>query len=81
MNIIEYLSQPLWQRLAITLIHFLWQGLVVILLVLAFVKFFKAKHGNARYFIYLTGFLVMIACPIITFIIMDGPSENVWPPG
>ena len=29
MSPIELLYEPLWQRWALTLVHFLWQGLVV----------------------------------------------------
>ena len=29
MSVVECLSQPLWQRLSLTLVHFLWQGLAV----------------------------------------------------
>ena len=77
MIIIEYLSQPLWQQLAMTLIHFLWQGLVLVLLIYSFVRLFRIKHGNGRYIVYLAGFLVMIASPAITFTAMNIPFEKI----
>ncbi len=71
MSIIEFLSQPIWQRLGLTLVHFLWQGLTVAVLVGAFVGVLKLNHGNARYATYLLGFVAMIACLVATFINID----------
>ena len=73
MSIVEFLSQPLWQRLGLTLVHFLWQGLAVAVLAGAFVRVFKLKHGNARYGAYLLAFIAMIACPVVTFTAIDIP--------
>ncbi len=73
MSIVEYLSQPLWQRLGLTLVHFLWQGLAVAVLVGVFVRVLRLKHGNARYGAYLLAFIAMIACPIVTFTAIDIP--------
>jgi beta-lactamase regulating signal transducer with metallopeptidase domain len=73
MSIVEFLSQPLWQRLGMTLVHFLWQGLAVAVLVGAFVKVFRLKHGNARYAAYLLAFIAMIVCPVVTFTAIDIP--------
>ena len=73
MSIIEFLSQPLWQRLGLTLVHFLWQGLAIAIFIGACVRVFKLSHGNARYFVYLLAFVAMIVCPAITFIAIDIP--------
>ncbi len=77
MSIVEFLSQPIWQRLGLTLVHFLWQGLVVAVLVGAFVRVFRLNHGNARYAAYLLAFAAMIVCPVVTFTAIDiGTSPN-----
>ncbi len=73
MSIVEFLSQPLWQRLGLTLVHFLWQGLAVAVLAGAFVRVFRLKHGNARYAAYLLAFIAMIVCPVVTFTAIDIP--------
>ncbi|MHC4097501.1 MAG: M56 family metallopeptidase, partial [Planctomycetota bacterium] len=73
MSIVEFLSQPFWQRLGLTLVHFLWQGLAVAVLAGAFVRVFRLKHGNARYGAYLLAFIAMIVCPIVTFTAIDIP--------
>ncbi|NQT03929.1 MAG: hypothetical protein HQ580_18025, partial [Planctomycetes bacterium] len=73
MSIIEFLSQPIWQRLGLTLVHFLWQGLIIAILIGACVRVFKPSHGNARYIVYLLAFIAMIICPVVTFIAIDIP--------
>ena len=73
MTILEFLSQPLWQRFGLTLLHFLWQGLAVGLFVAALVRVFRVKQGNARYAAYLLAFTAMIVCPILTFSVIDIP--------
>ena len=75
MLILEFLSQPIWQQLGLTLVHFLWQGLVVAVLIGAFVKAFRLNHGITRYAVYLLAFVVMIACPIVTFTTIDIPTS------
>ncbi len=71
MSIVECLSQPFWQRLGLTLVHFLWQGLAVAVLVGVFVRMLRLRHGNARYGAYLLAFIAMIACPVVTFTAID----------
>ena len=73
MSIVEFLSQPLWQRLGLTLVHFLWQGLAVVALVGVLVRVFRLNHGNARYAAYLLAFIAMIVSPVVTFIAIDIP--------
>ena len=75
MSIVEFLSQPLWQRLGLTLVHFLWQGLAVAVLVGVLVKVLRLNHGNARYTTYLLAFVTMIACPVVTFTAIDIPTS------
>jgi ankyrin repeat protein/beta-lactamase regulating signal transducer with metallopeptidase domain len=71
MSFIEFFSQPLWYRLGLTLTHFLWQGLVVVILISTFVRLFRLRAGNARYYAYLLAFVLLAICPVITFIVID----------
>lgn len=73
MSIVEFLSQPLWQRVGLTLVHFLWQGLAVAVLVGVLVRVFRLNHGNARYAVYLLAFIAMMVCPVVTFTVIDIP--------
>jgi len=81
MTVIRFFSEPFWQQLGLTLIHFLWQGLLIAVLLAASVRLFRLCPGHPRYRAYLTAFLVMAACPVLTFITLDRPSQNeVAPP-
>jgi len=73
MTVYEFLSQPMWQRLAITLVHFVWQGLLVAALVSATIRLFRVSSGHTRYATYISGFFALMACPIITFSVLNMP--------
>ncbi len=74
MSLIETLSQPVWQKLGWTLIHFLWQGAAIAALVGCGDRLMGIRRGNPRYALYLAGFLLMAACPLVTFVSTDMPS-------
>ena len=83
MSIIEFLSQPIWQRLGVTLLHFLWQGFALAMLVPALIHLLRLKPGTSRYAAYFLAFIAMTACPIITFFAIDTSlprAQNVPPP-
>ena len=75
MSPIKFLSQPVWQRLGLTLLHFLWQGLLVAILVGRLIQLFKLNHGTARYAAYLFAFLIMAACPVVTFLMLGNRAQ------
>jgi prepilin-type processing-associated H-X9-DG protein len=77
MSIIEFFSQPVWQRTGLTLVHFLWQGLIMAILVGIFVRILKVHQGNSRYTVYLMAFVAMMLCPIVTFIAINVPGETI----
>jgi beta-lactamase regulating signal transducer with metallopeptidase domain len=71
MTAIEVLSQPFWQRVGMSLVHFFWQGLAIAVLVSITVRLFKLQHGSPRYSAFLLALLIMLACPFITFSVLD----------
>jgi cytohesin len=75
MSVIEFLSQPFWYRLGLTLTHFLWQGLAVLILVSIIVRVFRPMPGNTRYCAFLLSFVFLAMCPVITFTVIDVPME------
>jgi hypothetical protein len=75
MQVVEFFSQPIWQRLALTLMHFLWQGLAVAVVVCAAVRLVGLKRGNPRYTAYLVAFAVMAGCPAVTFVALGRFAE------
>ena len=79
MRILEVLSQPGWQPLIWTLFHFLWQGGIVAIGVALLLHAFPIRRAPHRYAICLTAFVVMIACPFITFVAVSNgrlPEES-----
>jgi len=76
MSIVEFLSQPVWHRLGLTLVHFLWQGLVVAVIACVVVRLLGLKRGSPRYAAYLLAFTAMAACPALTFIALDRLTER-----
>jgi beta-lactamase regulating signal transducer with metallopeptidase domain len=73
MSVVEFLSQPLWHRLSLTLVHFLWQGLAVAVLACATVRILGLKPGNPRYAAYLLAFALMVVAPLVTFGVLRVP--------
>lgn len=78
MALLDALSQPVWQRLTWTLLHFLWQGLAVAAVMTVVLWLFQARHAKTRYALCLVALLVMAACPLVTFALLPGaaPSER-----
>ncbi len=68
-------SQPWVERLGSTLVHFLWQGMLISALY-AFVRGCASHSGspNTRYRVACGALAVMLAAPIVTFLLI-GPSD------
>ena len=87
-TLVEVLSQPLWQRVTLTLMHFLWQGIVVALLLSVAIDLFRIRSAPARYVLSLGALSLLAACPLLlsapgaTGFIYLGESRRgrVWQP-
>lgn len=77
MPVIDFFSQPGWQRLGFALLHFLWQGALVALLVAGLVGLLRLRRGVARYRAYVFGFAVMAICPVATYLWLGTPRADV----
>jgi beta-lactamase regulating signal transducer with metallopeptidase domain/protocatechuate 3,4-dioxygenase beta subunit len=77
MSVIDFFSQPGWQRLGFVLLHFLWQGVVVALLTAGLIGLFRLRRGVARYQAYLLGFAIMALCPVATYLLLETPRANI----
>ena len=75
MNFQEILWGPLGQRLAWTLLHFLWQGLVISAGVAALACLLSPAQTRGRYAVALAGLVLMACCPLVTFGVLQ-----VFPP-
>jgi beta-lactamase regulating signal transducer with metallopeptidase domain len=76
MHLTPILSGPELVRIAMTLLHFLWQGAAVAGLTAAVVLMLRLRRGRATYAIYLLGFAAMAACPAITYSLLSHPSRS-----
>src|SRR5579884_1353607 len=76
------LRQPLVLQLGWALVHFLWEGAVVALLVAAALRAMRGKSPEARYAVACLGLLMMAMCPVVTFIVLQpvGPVLRPQPP-
>src|SRR5262245_39005095 len=66
---------PALDRLALALLHFVWEGLLVALLVAAVVHSLQIPRGRGRYAVYLVGMLVMAAAPVLNLALVSTPAR------
>jgi beta-lactamase regulating signal transducer with metallopeptidase domain len=74
MAALELLSHPMWQRLAWTLVHFVWQGAAVGALLLIVLTLLRG--ANARYLAALAALLALVACPLATAALLSEPVST-----
>ncbi len=67
----DVFSEPVWQRLTWTLLHFLWQGVAVAGALVAALWLFRVRQARARYVLSLLAMVLMAACPLVTFAVME----------
>ena len=75
MSLLEHLSSPVFARLVITLMHFLWQGTVIALMALITAALIGRRSSNARYLVHVSGLFAMVLCLGVTFLIVKTPVE------
>jgi beta-lactamase regulating signal transducer with metallopeptidase domain len=79
MSAIEFLWEPMWQRVGLALAHFLWQGLLIAVAAGSLVRLL-CRHPTSRYAGYLLALLAMAGCPVVTFLALDAPVAAPLPP-
>src|SRR5215469_15197729 len=78
MNAIQILAtQPWVERLGLTLLHFVWQGTIIVTMYAA------ARKGGARflgpsrrYFLSCAALTAMASIPIVTWMLLPGPVQK-----
>jgi hypothetical protein len=70
-------SDTLTQRLAWVLIHFLWQGTLVVTLLVLTTWMGRVRQASVRYIIELIALAAMVAFPLATFCMLSEPSARV----
>jgi uncharacterized protein (TIGR03435 family) len=78
MNAMQILSSQPWvERLGWTLVHFLWQGLLIAALYAAARRGIAAKSGpNTRYLLACAALAAMMAAPLVTWELMQPPAAS-----
>lgn len=68
MNFLVMLSRLfVWQALGLTLLHFLWQGTLIALLLAFVLRALKRADANLRYAAATAAMLLMLVLPLLTF--------------
>jgi len=68
--------EPAWQRETLTLLHFLWQGLLVAVVLVLVLWLLRVRRARARYALSLPAMLLMTVCPVVTFLVLEGVPEE-----
>ena len=66
MSLVEWLAQPAGRVLSLALLHFVWQGLLIALLLAAVVELARIRRAATRYACSLVALLAMMVCPVGT---------------
>ncbi len=78
-GLFDLLHGQLGQRLTWTLLHFVWQGLAVVLLLTVLFWILRVRKAHARYAISVFALLAMVACLPATFILVKLPVPTPSP--
>ena len=71
-------TMPVVEALSWTLIHFIWQGSIVALLLAIFNAALKRRSANLRYLVSCGALLMMLALPLTTFVFLySNPAVTI----
>ena len=70
------LDGPAGERLTWTLLHFLWQGLLIVVTAELLLGLLRLRQAKIRYAILVVALALMALCPPATFLILDIPSAQ-----
>ncbi len=70
----EIFAGPSFERLAMTLFHFIWQGLLIVLAVSVILGALRTRSTEARYAVHLVALAAMAVAPPITFLSLGEPA-------
>lgn len=71
------LPETIVYRLGWTLVHFVWQGALVALLVAAVLAALRRHSANARYVAGCAGLLLMVVAAGVTVLIVGSPADKL----
>lgn len=78
MNAIQIFATHPWvERLGMTLLHFLWQGAIIVSIYAAARRWGARTLGaNGRYFLACAAFTAMAIAPVVTWMLLHGPTPE-----
>lgn len=68
MSLLAFSTSTFSQQIAAMLLHFVWQGFAIALVVGAILKFRPCREANSRYLVSVAALVAMIAAPFITWL-------------
>ncbi len=71
------LSQEIIERLGWTLVHFVWQGVSVVILLAIILKALRKSSANLRYIIACFALSLMVLAPVVTMRLVPVSTDNV----
>ncbi len=76
MALADLFCDPIWQRLSWTLLHFVWQGFLVMGAVAVLGWLHPAARAESRHALALLGLAVMALCPLVTFALLPAAATR-----
>ena len=78
----DLIRLPFVETLGWTLLHFVWQGALIALILAALLWLLKNYHPSLRYGLSCASLALMFLCPIITYLVLDArtsrqPNPNI----
>ena len=74
---VEHLSSPVAQCLSLTLLHFLWQGLLLGLAYWMLLAAAGVRSARVRYATSLLTLTLMALCPVVTFAVLYESASEI----
>ncbi|MBN2579258.1 MAG: hypothetical protein JXB10_09730 [Pirellulales bacterium] len=74
-HFIDLLSGPVWQHLTLALLHTLWQGVLMALLLALALRWISAGRPQVRYLTAFSALLGIVASGLITWSVLDVRAE------
>lgn len=79
MNPLDLFAQPVWRHLVFALLHTLWQGAVLALLLVLALRWVSVRHPHARYLLALTAQFAVLPAGLATWAVLEYPPTRPQP--
>ncbi len=70
------IEQPLVHRFGLTLLHFLWQGAAVAIVMTIVFRLLRRRSAELRYVASVAGLVLMVVLPVVTFSLVEVPTAS-----